>query len=151
MAFTHGIKIMDAASNADVYSKAVDCRGRYNVRFQFSGLTTTTPVGVFKVYATEDPRVIDDIAAGIHGPAATGATAEWFQVTLPAGSVHIDPASSGTTVTLPDDEIAWDGTAAAKFAINLDSPFGHMCVMWDRTSGGSASASRITVWCGARE
>ncbi len=149
MAYADPGKIINnGTTNADVYSKPVHCGARFNVRLQVYGDPGSTPVGDFKVLISDDPRAKADIEKGIYGR-ATGATAKWVQVTLPEGSVHIDAECASVTFASPDDVVHWDGTDAAEFVINVDSPGFFVCLWWDRSSGGAATG--LDVWSGARE
>lgn len=135
------LAINGVASNADSSSAPQNLRNANNIRFQVKGVETSTPVGSFKFFGSEDK-------AGIEADLAHGtSSAQWTQLNIPAAAVH---GSGFSTVTDGDDHISWDGTTPLNMLVDLDDPPAYMYVMWDRSSGGSASLGKVTVRIGFR-
>lgn len=136
----------NAAITADRYTDPLDVRELKGFRFQVSGATTGTPVGVFKVQVCENFAEVErDVERGIYGTPGTE-KAVWTTVTLPLGSVH--GLTTGQTFAGPDDEIAWDGTNALAMWISLLDGACMVRLWWDRTSGGTTNTP--TVRAGGR-
>lgn len=133
------------AMTADRYSYPIDCRGGQQVAaFQLIGVETGTPVGTFKFQVSEDMNVENDLARGIYGTSAE--TAKWTTVTLPATAI-IHGLSAAFTITLPDDEIAYDGTLALNAWIAFSCPARRVRCWFDYSSGGGAAAL-LTIYAG---
>lgn len=136
------LAINGVASNADASSRPIELRNADNIRFQFKGVETSTPVGTFKFFGSED-------RAGVEADLKHGtSTAQWTQMNIPAAAVH---GSGFSTVTDGDNTIAWDGSAPLDMMVDLNDPPAYMYVMWDRASGGSAATGKVTVRVGFRD
>lgn len=137
-------KIVDnVATNASKTSAAVSFDAMSNARWTVSMTATSTPVGTFKLQASDDVEKVErDKVAGT-------STATWFDVTLPDGCVHIHSTATGVSFTGPDIEIDNDGTAAALFSINVFCPWARMRLVYTRTIGGTTNG--YTAWVAGRE
>lgn len=133
--------VAGAASNADVNGAIQNLRNATNIRIQIKGIETSTPVGSFKLFGSEDK-------AGVEADMRNGTrTALWTQLNIPAAAVH---GSGFSAFTDGDDTVDWDGTAPLNLLLDLDDPPAYLYVMWDRSSGGSASTGKIFVHVGFR-
>lgn len=126
-------------TNVDAVTAPVQCGNLQNVRFQVKAANTSTPISVFKLQGSDDPQVSFDIRKGIAG--TVNETAQWTDITMPAGSVHGTNASF--TFTGPAVTAGWDGTIAMNAIFNVQNPSAYMRLVFDNTSGGSAVASLI--------
>lgn len=141
-----GIKLLDQiASNAVAYSPVLDLRNAQNIRIQVKGAITSTPVGNFELYGSEDFATIDDEVA--RGTALSASTAMWTKLNIPEQAVH---GSGYTAFSDVQDHVAWDGTVALNMLIDLDDPPAFVYLKWARASGGSASTNKITAKAGLR-
>jgi hypothetical protein len=124
-----------AANSLDVSrtSSILDCAGAEYFRAHIDGVTTGTPVGVWRCEGSDDPQVLLDVARGT-------TAAKWVTLEIPDGAVH----GLTTGQAHASGDVSWDGTNALNVAILLKDPMRFMRVKWVRTSGGS-SASLATV------
>ena len=135
------LAINGVASNASASSSPQNLRNATNIRIQVKGTETSTPVGTFKLYGSEDK-------AGVEADLRHGTSnAQWTPLNIPAAAVH---GSGFSTVTDGDDHISWDGTAPLNMLIDLDDPPAYLYVAWTHTTGGSASTGKIYVRIGFR-
>lgn len=96
----------------------------------------------FTLYGSNDPRCDNDKQHGT-------ANADWFPVTLPAGSVHIDPDAAAFSITLPDEDLAL-ADDIARCAINVEMPFAFMELRMNASgtgsSGSGADDDDLSAW-----
>ncbi len=134
------------ASNADANGVVLWCDACDNIRFFVDGATTGAPIATIEIWFSEDKTAVEaDAAAGSVGPGL--GTAKWQKVNIDPGAVH---GSNYTPFTAAQDHIDWNGAAALDIGINLNDPFTHMCPVYNRGSGGSASTGKITIRAAGR-
>ncbi len=121
--------LASVAFTADRTSNVLRCLGATLARFWLSGVQTGTPVGVFKVQGSDDPRVEDDILRGT-------STATWVELEVPETAVH----GLGTGQAWASGTITWDGTNALQLLVLLEHPPLYLRVFADYTSGGNGSS-----------
>lgn len=102
----------------------------------------STRAQTFALYGSDDPRVKHDELNGT-------TTAEWCELLLPSGSVHIDTDATGWSITLPSQDLALAATVA-RAIVNIEHPPAflqlRMAASGTGSSGTGATDDDLSCW-----